>query len=162
MRTMKCDSAPPPREKMLEKMAALCARSEQCEADLRARMRLKGMSRQDADSIIAYLYEKRFLDIERFAGAYARDKFRYSRWGRIKIRMMLASKQIPSYAVKTALESIDEDEYYGMLLSLVQAGRRGLDLEAPADRQKLLRRLYARGFEPALINEAITRLRCQG
>lgn len=161
MRTAKNNTAPPTREKMLEKMAALCARSEQCEADLRAKMRLKGMSQQDADSIIDYLYENRFLDMERFAGAYARDKFRYSHWGRIKIRMMLSSKQLPSFAVKAALESIDEGEYFDKLLALVQTAGRSLDLNTAADRQKLLRRLYARGFEPALINEAIAQLRCR-
>lgn len=149
------DKKIPTREKMLEAMAALCARAEQCEADLRRKMKLKGMLPADIDSIIDYLYEHRFLDIDRYAGAYARDKMRYSHWGRLKIRMILAGKRIPAYAVKEALDSLDEGEYRLVLASLVKTAARSLDLSDRNDRAKLTRRLYTRGFEPTLIADTI-------
>ena len=53
------------REKALSAMAALCARSEQCEYDLRRKMQSRGVSQADADAVIEYLYENRVLDTDR-------------------------------------------------------------------------------------------------
>lgn len=143
--------SPITREKALPLMAALCVKCEQCEADLREKMRRRGLSTQDVDYVIDYLYEHKFLDTERFANAYAVDKFRFNSWGRIKIALMLRSKKLPDYAIKKALSKIPEDEYRHTLLKLAHSASRSLILSDYADRAKLMRRLYSKGFEPALI-----------
>ena len=147
------------REKALSAMAALCARSEQCEYDLRRKMQSRGVSQADADAVIEYLYENRFLDTDRYAGAYVRDKLRHSRRGRIKLRLMLGAKHIPSHAVKKALATIDETEYADILASLVETASRTYDPASSDGRAHIMRRLYARGFEPGLISSAISEWR---
>ena len=57
--------APWSAEKALPYLASLCAKCEQCEEDLRLKMRRHCMEEGDMDSIIAYLYEHKFLDEER-------------------------------------------------------------------------------------------------
>lgn len=145
-------------DKALLQMCDLCARSEQCEADLREKMRKKGVSPADAARVIEYLYEHNFLNEQRFARAYARDKHRFSGWGRIKIRLMLTSKRISSEAITEGLDAIESEEYERNLLALATSKARSLDLSQLANRQKLLRTLYARGYEPALIIPIIKRL----
>lgn len=146
------------REDALQLMAGLCAKCEQCEADLRDKMRRRGLSATDADYVIDYLYEHNFLDMQRYANAYVRDKFRFNHWGRIKISIMLRSKRLPKYIIDNALAEISDKDYYEKILHLSQSMSRSLQLEDYNDRTKLIRRLYSRGFEPALIRTAIEEL----
>ncbi|MCM1006105.1 MAG: recombination regulator RecX [Prevotella sp.] len=141
--------------KALEALAGLCAKSEQCEADLRLKMKQHAVSESDADSVIDRLIELNFLNEDRFAKAYTHDKVRFSGWGRLKVAIMLRSKRLPRFVIDEALAAIDEDEYREVLHKLVRTALRSLDAHNFADRQKLLRRLYSRGFEPELIRRAI-------
>lgn len=147
------------RETALSHLADLCARSEQCESDLRQKMRQHAVPLQDADAVIDYLVEHKFIDENRYAFCYVRDKMRFNGWGRMKITMMLRAKRISSPVVKEAVEALDGDEYYAVLLKLLRSAVRGVDLNDYTERMKLLRRLYARGFEPELIKDALDELR---
>lgn len=147
----------PTREQMLQQMAGLCAKCEQCEHDLREKMRKKGLPGADADAVIDFLYDHNFLNESRFAHAYASDKHRFNGWGRIKIRMMLGMKRVSRDCIDDALAALDEKEYMEILQTLVNAKARDLDLSDAKDRAKLLRSLYGRGFEPALIVKAMRR-----
>ena len=155
------NSTPPSREKLLLQMSGLCAKCEQCEHDLREKMRRKGATSADIDQVIDYLYDHNFLDEERYARAYARDKLRFNGWGRLKIRMMLASKRLSREAIAVAMEATDIPEYSEVLEQMVRGKARALDLSDAADRQKLLRSIYSRGFEPQLIIKAMEALRRQ-
>lgn len=154
------DGAPAPwsREKALSHLASLCAAAEQCEADLREKMRRHSLRGEDADAVIDYLYEHRFLDETRFARAYARDKSRLAGWGRIKIDMMLRSKRVAAFAIREALAAIPPDEYREAGERVARSAARSLDLTLYEDRAKLMRRMYARGFEPDLARDIISGL----
>lgn len=145
-------------EQALLQMSELCARSEQCEFDLREKMRKKLVPAADADRVIDYLYDNNFLNVSRFARAYCRDKHRFNGWGRIKIRMMLAAKRIPAAEIKGALSAIEQNEYLDTLGRLLTAKAKGLNLNDRADRARLLRSLYAKGYEPGLIIAAMQKL----
>lgn len=149
----------PDHDQLLLQMCSLCARCEQCEADLREKMRRRGATSAMIQEIIDYLYEHNFLNELRYATAYATDKNRFNGWGRIKLRVMLASKHISRQVITEALGSIDTREYHDGLLKLLRQKARGLDTEDPVARQKLLRALYARGYEPAIISAAMRELR---
>lgn len=140
-------------------MSGLCVKCEQCEADLRDKMRRKGVAQADADYVIDYLTTHNFLSEERFVEAYVADKHKFNGWGRIKIRMMLASKRIDRNLVNEALEALDEKEYMEILTRILRTKVRGLDLSDSLTRQKLIRSMYGRGFEPALTSLAIRKLR---
>ena len=142
----------------LLRMADLCARSERCSSEIREKLRKLMLPASMADEIIDYLEENRYIDNLRFAKAFARDKVRFSGWGRNKIRMALAVKRISSSEVSEALDEIDEDEYLLALAKAAEAKARNLDLADYEERAKLYRHLVARGFESYLISKAIRKI----
>ena len=149
-------------QKALERLSSACARAEQCEADLRRKMREHGVPPADASQVMDYLRKHRFVDDTRYACAFARDKVRFNGWGRIKVAMMLRTKHIDEETIKAALCAVEPEVYSEVLSKLVKAESRRLVLDRYADRLKLTRKLYARGFEPELIKEAIYTLTNSG
>ena len=73
----------------LHRAAALCSSSEHCITDIREKLSRWGIGELDARTIVERLVQERFIDEERYAIAFAKDKFRFSGWGRIKIRYAL-------------------------------------------------------------------------
>lgn len=144
-------------QEALQYLAGLCARSEQCEFDLRRKLSTRGVTGSEADGIIDYLIDHNFLDEMRFARAFCRDKARFSRWGRVKIRAHLLARRVGREAIESGLAAIDADDYLDGLQRLVAQASVSIDLHDRDDRLKLMRRLASRGFEPSLISDAISR-----
>lgn len=142
-------------EAALIKLEELCARSEQCEGEIRRKLSTWGISPSDSDTIVRSLQRRRFVDDSRFAAAFVRDKYRFARWGRRKIEMALRQKRVDRDIIDEALDNIDEDEYIGILQHLLAAKAKTLQLGEYADRQRLFRFGVTRGFEPQLVAKAI-------
>ena len=141
------------------RLATLCARCEQAEGDLRKKLRDWGIASSDADAIIDRLKQERYLDNERYARAYCRDKLRFNGWGRIKIAFMLKGKGIEQEFIDAALAQIDEEQYVNILNEALEAKARSLkDKEPQQARASLLRFAASRGFESNLIFPAVSRL----
>lgn len=143
------------------KMADLCARSEQCEYDIRQKLRKMCIPVSEIDNIIEFLIERRFIDDARFAKSFTNDKIRFSCWGKNKIRMALRMKRIPSCIISEAFEDINEDDYNDALWKAAKSKAKSLDLLDYNDRAKLYRHLLSRGYESSLISSAIAALRTQ-
>ena len=138
-------------ENALSRLAALCARGEQAEGDLRRKLRTWGIGEPDASRIIDKLKAERYLDNERFARAYCRDKFRFNGWGRVKIEYMLRGKGVEPAAIAAALEEIDPDAYALQLRHAVQVKAASLAArDKAAVRDSLLRFALSRGYESHL------------
>lgn len=144
-------------EQALQYAAGICARSEQCEFDIRRKLSSHGISGSEADKIIDYLLDHDFLNEERYSCAYCRDKARFNRWGKIKIRAGLIARRVSREAVKKGLEAIDRPSYIDGLQRLTHQLAGTDDLSNHAMRMRLMRRLASRGFEPDLIADAIRR-----
>lgn len=143
---------PASKEGMRLKMADLCARSEQCEGEIREKLWKSGLNGSDIDDIISFLISEKFIDNSRYAKAYARDKVKFSGWGKNKIRMMLAMKKhIDAAAISEALQSIDARDYEEALHKAATAKARSLNLTDIKDRRKLAAHLIGKGFEPSLV-----------
>lgn len=143
------------------RMADLCARSEQCEADIRQKLYRLGLSSGEVQAIVTNLKNGGFIDNARFARAFCRDKCRFSLWGRNKIRMALVAKRISAREIAQGLEAIEEKDYYDALRRVGEAKARNLDLngaEGRENRIKLYRHLLARGFESDYAMKEIKRL----
>lgn len=143
------------KEAALLKMADLCARGEHCAFEIREKLRKMQLAASDANEIVEYLEENRYIDDSRFARAFARDKVKFSGWGKNKIRMALAMKRIPSAEISLALEEIDPEEYMAVAVNAAKAKARNLDLSDYDDKGKLYRHLASRGFEGSVISKAI-------
>lgn len=151
--------APLSAEAALLRMADLCARSEQCEGDVMRKLEGFGLGRREAEDVLAELIERKFVDNARFARAYANDKVRFAGWGRRKIAAGLMAKRVSSADVREALQGIDAGEYAEAVDRAARAKARGLDLEDPAERMKLLRHLASRGFEAGVCYGKIEELK---
>lgn len=135
-------------EQALSRLAALCSRGEQAESDLRGKLAAWGVVPSQADVIISRLQAEGFLDEQRYAIAFVRDKFRFNKWGRIKIAHALRQKAVSAAAIDTALDEIDEIDYRRTLLQLLQAKARTVGgSDHWARRAALLRFAASRGFE---------------
>lgn len=140
------------------RMADLCARSEQCEADIRQKLYKMGMTSSQTAEIIEYLTNHKFIDNARFARSFARDKCRFSAWGKYKIQTALAAKRLSSKDISQGIENIEESDYRDALRRTAVAKARGMDLfgeDARENRMKLYRHIVSRGFESNLAAEMV-------
>lgn len=140
----------------LHRAAALCSSAEHCTADIREKLARWGVTEADSCTIIDRLVQERFIDEQRYAVAFVKDKFRFSGWGRIKMRYALQQKHIDGSDIDHALATLDEEQYNDRLLELLQAKSRSIrDDDSEARRAKLFRFAASRGFEPSLIFNAL-------
>ncbi len=139
-------------EAALVRLEELCARSEQCSNDIRNKL-FRWNVEPPYEPVIDSLVDRGYVSDERFARAFTRDKYRFDRWGRIKIARALAAKRIGRDLINSALEEIDVKEYARNCHSLLQAKIKTLpgDSDPYIRRQKLLRFAAGRGYEPSLI-----------
>lgn len=141
-------------EEALYKSAAYCSQSEHCAAELKNKLTQWGVTEPDQSKIIRYLVEEKYLDEKRFAIAYVKDKFRYNKWGKIKIRLELNQKRIEKELIEVALETIDPEEYREMIIRL--AKEKKLTYRNEYERKgKLYRFLAGKGFEMDVISKII-------
>ena len=141
------------------RLAALCARCEQAEGDVRKKLREWMVSPTDADVIIERLKQERYLDNKRYARAYCRDKLRFNGWGRIKISYMLKGKGIEQEFIDAALDEIDEEQYLATLDEALAAKAKTLSGKSKEQmRASLLRFAASRGFEGNIIYRAVSQV----
>jgi regulatory protein len=143
-------------ETALKKAMALCASREFCISDIRGKLDSWSVEEKDSARIISRLISEKFIDEERYCLAYVKDKFRYNRWGKIKIAAGLKLKKIPSATVSSALAIIDEDEYRKVLNELIAAHRKKTKSKNQYDlKGKLMRFGLSRGFESHLLYDLL-------
>ena len=79
----------------LSRAMALCAGREQCIKDIRQKLISWNVALHDTGRIIDTLVRENFINEERYAGAFVKDKFTCNRWGKVKIAAHLRAKGIP-------------------------------------------------------------------
>lgn len=139
------------------KATTYCYKSEKCISEVREKLYAWGITEnQKSDLIINFLIEENFINEQRYATAYVRDKFRFNKWGRKKITMMLYSKQIDNDIINNALCEIDEDEYISTLQELLDAKAKKITASSEYEKQsKLYKFALSRGFESAIISRLL-------
>jgi regulatory protein len=133
-----------------------CAKGERCHFDIRQKLRDWQIARDDADELIAELISDNFLNEQRYANAFAHDKFYLQQWGRGKITQHLQQKQVSAACIAEALSRINADDYRQTAHELAQRKAKQLGKEQlpPTRRQKIANFLLQRGFEPDIAWEA--------
>ncbi|MDR1154251.1 MAG: recombination regulator RecX [Bacteroidales bacterium] len=139
-----------------EKAMQRCSRREYCRRDIFEKVVSWGCTPVEAREVVDFLVEQRFVDDRRYTEAFVRDKLQFNKWGRVKIAYMLRAQNIDKVMVVEILSEIDELEYRQVLTSELQKKYRTLRGTAFEIRGKLFRFATSRGFEPEMINEAIS------
>jgi regulatory protein len=130
----------------------LCSRQEKCCREVREKLERFKLPGEQIEKILEALQKEGFIDESRYAGMFVRDKLRLNRWGRIKIRYMLAAKQLPEEVIKNALDEIDDQHYQEILREELSRKRMQIREDDPFQvRGKLVRFGQQRGFESGLI-----------
>jgi len=134
------------------KAAALCSRAEKSPGSIQKKLEQWGLSDDEALPVMQQLFQQKFLDEERFACSYVRDKFRFNQWGRVKIAFQLKTEKISTSIIQTALDEIDEAAYREALHALLADKIRKTKAANPYDlKAKVFRFAQSRGFEQDLI-----------
>lgn len=143
----------------LRKAAALCSRQEQCSCQIIDKLKHWNISEDDSKRIIDVLKQEKYLDDQRYAIFFTRDKFRFNAWGKVKISVMLRRKGIAESMISEALNELDEEAYYQACLKLISEKARTLkDKNHFARKGKLFRHAAQRGFESELIHQILSKV----
>ena len=146
-------------EAALKRAAALCSSQEQCISHIRDKLTGWKVSDKDAEQIIDLLKKEKFLDDQRYATFYVRDKFRFNGWGKVKLRVMLGQKEIPKPIIEEALNQIDPELYQQTCARLLSEKSATLKESNQFKRKgKLFRYAAQRGFESDLIHHILSYL----
>lgn len=146
-------------EQIYNRMMALCSRREYCKSEIAAK--IASLSEEvDAEAMIARLIKERFIDENRYAAAFVRDKSRLAGWGEMKIRYALQKKGLEKETIAEAMGEIDPEEQLDRLAKLMQAKARTLkNATAEEKRAKLMRFAASKGFTFAQADEVCKKIK---
>lgn len=146
-------------QQALDRLRMECSKVERCRAQVMKRLirwrdsDIKGGSAgftgEEMDSIVESLVQERYIDDFRFAGAYVRDKARFSKWGKVKISYNLKKLGISDTIVSKVMAenaSLFGDDVLDILLEKKRKELKESDSPL-VKKQKLLRFALGRGFE---------------
>jgi regulatory protein len=140
----------------LNKAMNHCSRRELCINDMQGRLLSWGIEKSDSDKIISILIEESFINESRYAAAFVRDKFRYNKWGKVKIAAHLKAKHITPGIINTALDSIDNETYKNTVKALITNHIHSVKAKNPYElKAKLLRYGLSKGFESTLLYDIL-------
>lgn len=137
-------------------LAALCAQAEHCEQEMRDKLKRWGFDESVQNRIIERLVRERYIDNERYARAFVKDKIRYNKWGRRKVQQALWLKRIDKDIQQRVLDEIDDNEYLSVLRPLLKQKRKTVRAESDYElNQKLVRFALGRGFTFDIIRQCL-------
>ena len=139
-----------------EKALQMCSRREYCRKDVFDKAVSWGCTPAEAQELVDYLAEQKFVDDRRYTEAFVKDKLRFNKWGRVKIAYMLQMQNIDRCTLMDVLAGIDEDEYCQILTDELKKKYKTIrGVDEYEIKGKLYRFAASRGFEPETINKVI-------
>jgi regulatory protein len=137
-------------------LAALCAQAEHCQYEMLEKMRRWELDDEAQARVMQRLVSERYVDDERYARAFVKDKVRYNKWGRRKVEQALWQKHIDEDIRQQVLDEVDDDEYLSVLKPLLQQKRRSTKAANDYElNQKLMRFALSRGFTYDIIRKCL-------
>ena len=139
-----------------QQLATMCAQAEHCEQEMRDKMKRWGVEPDAQDRVVARLVKERYIDNERYARAFVKDKIRYNKWGRRKVMQALWMKRIDDDIQHRVLDEIDDKEYIDVLIPLLKQKRKTIKAKSDYElNQKLVRFALSRGFDFSIIRQCM-------
>jgi regulatory protein len=144
--------------KILNSLQRQCVKREYCQYDifrkaLKAFEGDKDLARQAVDALVA----DKFVDDNRYAAAFAREKSRLNGWGPAKISFALKGKGISQEVISAALEEVDQDDASRKMRSVLEIKCKALAGD-PQIKLKLLKFGLTRGYEYDVLAPVIDEL----
>ncbi len=143
-------------EQALNSLMALCARAEKSSGDALRLMKKWGVDESSQQRVLEQLIKDRFIDDDRFTGAFIREKRDINGWGVYKIRMELHRKGIDRETIDRHITELDPSQIRDKLIELLTKRLRIVKYENKYQlRDKLLRYGASRGYDFSMLNECI-------
>lgn len=143
-------------EMALQRLSALCASAEHCEYEMTEKMRKWEVEESDCERIMEYLRKEKFVDDERYARAFVKDKIKYNKWGRRKVEQGLWAKHIAEDIRQRVLDEVDESQYKSVLTDLLKSKRRSIKAANDYEmNRKLIKFALSRGFDYSIVRHCI-------
>jgi regulatory protein len=140
-------------------MEAFCAYQERSILEVKRKLEGLDLALDEREKVIENLIEKGFLNEDRFAESYVSGKFRFKKWGRLKIRQGLALKGVSKDRITIALKTIDSELYFETIKELaVKKEKEIKDKDLFQRKIKVLRFLASKGFEQDLCYDVVNSL----
>lgn len=139
-----------------EKVRAWCDKAERCHWDVRNKLMSWGIPYHEREELICWLITLDLVNEERYAHAFAHDKFTFNRWGVKKIEQHLRQKGISDRNICDALKEIAPEDYTNTIIALIKKKEpqtKGLQLYQK--KIKLIRYLMSKGYEPEIIRKTV-------
>ncbi len=143
-------------EQALNSLMALCARSEKSSGDAYRLMNRWGVERAAQEEILKRLINDKFINDERYAEAFIREKSRLNGWGKYKIQSMLSQKGISKDIIEDKIANLNTDEMNGKLIDLLKKRCRTTKYTTVYQlRDKLIRYGASLGYDFSTVNDAV-------
>lgn len=146
-------------EMCLMKARAYCDKAERAHRDVRTKLAQWGLFSTDRERIISILIEDDLLNETRYAEAFANDKFRFNKWGIMKIEQALKAKGVSERNIRDALKRIDPSAYEQTIreIALKRLEReKTKGLQGWQSEQKVMKYLLSRGFDSTLVKKVLS------
>ena len=129
-----------------------CSRAERSPAQVRRKLHQWGESAL-ADRLIGELLEEGYLDVPRFAEAYALDHVRIKGWGPRKVQAALRLEHgLEDAEITRALSAVQPEDIAEAARRAVRKRKLGRAVEEPA---KVVGALLQRGFDVDVARKAV-------
>lgn len=129
------------------RISGKCALAELCTHDAKRLMTRWELEPRLQAEVIARLIKEKFIDENRYAHAFVRDKFRYNHWGASRIRMELLRRGIDDSIIEDALAEISDSDNISELRKLIEQKKKTVKAKSDYElRGKLIRFAMTKGF----------------
>ena len=143
-------------QEVLLRLTSLCSTAEHCSHERLEKMRRWEIDEDTQARIMEYLVKEKYIDDERYARFFAKDKIRYNKWGRRKVEQAMWQKHIDTDIQQRVLGEIDDDEYLLILRPLLKSKRRTVKAANNYEmNMKLIRFAMGRGFTMDIIRQCL-------
>lgn len=143
-------------EDALLRLTSLCSTAEHCSHEMIEKMQRWQLADDAQARIIEYLVKEKYIDDERYARFFAKDKIRYNKWGRRKVEQAMWLKHIDGDIQRDVLDDIDDEEYIAVLRPLLKTKRKSVKASSDYEmNMKLIRFAMGRGFTMDIIRQCL-------
>lgn len=132
----------------LQRLMAICSRKETSEWEVLKKLSTWKVDPEKHQGILNDLTKQGFVNNQRFAIAFARDKARFNKWGPRKIEQALSLQKVDPTTIKEALQEVEEVQGAEVLRDLLKRKASSVKWENKNDlKVKLIRFGLSRGFD---------------
>jgi regulatory protein len=144
---------------VVQKLEYYCSYQERCHYEVVNKLKEFPITIYEKETILVHLIENNYLNEERFALLFSISKFNQKKWGKIRIKNELKSRQISNFLISKAIAQIEEIDYHTTLNWLAEKHWETItEKNAIKKRKKFCDYLLRKGWESELVYEKMKEL----